>query len=612
MVTNTAFASPFDADPFSITEEEISGERIEATEPVDYSTFEWGLSDKEYEYPDRPEPLPFIAGERSAMTSYYRPPDWAFNGNWRETGRATDAQLEQFNKEYDIFTNSGLLSQSELGELETLREGMLTGSMSPWEVEVPLKYFRRDLLRRDEGQQVAEDAGISYVNPTNFGGAKQYADSVYIGTLHNERKNYELNSPEYKELTNLIAQGAPDFQTQAEFQRYNNAGEDDFFRIASDAQAATMQDYLNRNDIQLSTGRSIAAVPYNNELITPHLNTGTALNAYMAGRDNFAMGGIGDYNIIGFSDPKKQSTFGRLVNVGLQIASIMNPALAPMLTGAQALVAGGDLEDALKAGATSWAGQNLTKDLVNDTLKDVGITPESLNLSEDVFKDYVAGTITDVAVGGESLEESLQDALLSDAGDIAEGAVDWAKENFPSLDFDLPEFDTPEGIEAIGNFIVDAGSAIGRPIEDAVRGAGEALEPVVETIVDAGSAIGRPIEDALSDIGRPIEDAVREVGSSAEDAVREVGEFFEPIVDPLLDALGNVNINTSGLAGVNMDGTYRPPASNIPTQVEEMFSDELFKFETEIGISDQPYFEYEEFFDNDLMPRRQQPRTYSF
>ena len=60
-----------------------------------------------------------------------------------------------------------------------------------------------------------------------------------------------------------------------------------------------------------------------------------------------------------------------------------------------------------------------------------------------------------------------------------------------------------------------------------------------------------------------------------------------------------------------MDGTYRPPVSNIPTQVEEMFSKELFKFETEIGISPE-YFEYEEFYDNDLMPRRQQPRTYSF
>ena len=590
MVTNTAFASPFDADPFSMTEEELSGERIEATEPVDYSTFEWGLSDKEYEYPDRPEPLPFTAGERSAMTSYYRPPDWAFNSNWRETGMATDAQLEQFNKEYDIFTNSGLLSQSELGELETLREGMLTGSMSPWEVEVPLKYLRRDLIRRDEGQQVAEDAGVDYTNPTTFGGAKQYADQVYMGTLYAERDKYELNSPEYKEINRLISQGAPDFQTQAEFQRYNNAGEDDFFRIAADAQAATMQDYLNRNDIQLETGRSIAAVPYNNELITPHLNTGTALNAYMAGRDNFQMGAMGDYNIIGFSDPKEQSTFGRLVNVGLQIASIMNPALAPMLTGAQALLAGGDLEDALKAGATSWAGQNLTRDLVNDTLKDVGITPETLNMSEDVFNDYVAGTVTDVAVGGESLEESLQDALLADAGDIAEGAVDWARENFPSLDFDLPEFDTPEGIEAIGNFIVDAGSAVGRPVEQAIRDTGEFLEPVVETIVDAGSAVGRPVEDF-----------VREVGSTAED-------ILEPLKDPLLNALGNVNL--SGLAGINMDGTYRPTASNIPTQVEELFSDELFKFETEIGISPE-YFEYEEFYDNDLMPR-QQPRIYSF
>ena len=590
MVTNTAFASPFDADPFSITEEEeLKGERIEDTEPVDYSTFEWGLRDKDYVAPAPRDPLPFQVGQtqQSAYSRYYRPPDWEYNQHYREEGRASDAQIEQFNKEYELLTNSGLFSQSELGELDVLREGLLTGSMSPWDVEVPLKYLRSDLLRRNEGQQVAKEAGVDYANPTTFGGAKQYADQVYMGTLYAERDKYELNSPEYKEINKLISQGAPNFQTQAEFQRYNNADKDDFFRIAADAQAATMQDYLNRNNIQLETGRSIAAVPYNNELITPHLNTGTALNAYMAGRDNFQMGAMGDYNIIGFSDPKEQSTFGKLVQVGLQIASFMNPALAPMLTGAQALVAGGDLEDALKAGAKSWATGNLTKDVVNDTLADIGITPEALNMSEEVFNDYVAGTVTDVAIGGESLEDSLKDALLSDVGDVASNALDWAKENFPSLDFDLPEFDTPEGIKAIGDFIVDAGSAVGDVFEPLMDATGTALEPLV---------------DAVSAIGRPIEDVVKEVGSTAED-------ILEPFKDTLKDALGDVDL--SSLAGINMDGTYRPPVSNIPTQVEELFSNELFKFKTEIGISPE-YFEYEEFYDRDLMPTRQQPRTYSF
>ena len=591
MVANTAFASPFDADPFSMTEEELRGERIENTEPVDYSTFEWGLVAKDYVAPAPRDPLPFQVGQtqQSAYSRYYRPPDWQYNQHYREEGIASDAQIKQFNKEYELLTNSGLFSQSELGELDVLREGLLTGSMSPWDVEVPLKYLRSDLLRRNEGQQVAEEAGVDYANPTTFGGAKQYADQVYIGTLYAERDKYELNSPEYKEINRLISQGAPNFQTQAEFQRYNNADKDDFFRIAADAQAATMQDYLNRNDIQLETGRSIAAVPYNNELITPHLNTGTALNAYMAERDNFQMGAMGDYNIIGFSDPKEQSTFGKLVQVGLQIASIMNPALAPMLAGAQALVAGGDLEDALKAGAKSWATGNLTRSTVSDTLADIGITPEALNMSEEVFNDYVAGTVTDVAVGGQSLEDSLKDALLSDAGDVAEGAVAWAQENLPSLN--LPEFDTPDEIKAVGDFIVDVGSTIGRPIEQGVSLVGTALEPAVETIVDAASTVGRPVEDF-----------VREVGSTAEDIV-------EPFKDTLEDALSGVDL--ASMEGINMDGTYRPSASGIPSQVEELFSDELFKFETEIGISPE-YFEYEEFYDRDLMPTRQQPRIYSF
>jgi|TARA_R100000482_G_scaffold42628_2_gene14834 hypothetical protein len=549
----------------SMTEEELRGQQVEATEPVDYQSMDWGLQDTEYEYPDRPDSLPFTAGQPHAMTSYYRPPDWAYNGHWRETGMATDAQLEQFNKEYDILTNSGLLSQSELGQLETLREGMLTGSMSPWDVEVPLKYLRSDLFRRGEGQEASANAGVEYTNPTTLLGAKEYADQVYLGTLYTERKKYDKDTTEYKELTSLIEEGVPDFQTQEEFQRYNNAGEDDFFRIAADAQAATMQDFLNRNDIQKEAPERGQPVPYNNEIVVPHLNTGTALNAAIANRDNFAMGQIGDYNIIGYSDPKEQSTFGKLVNVALSVVSVMNPALAPMLSGAQALLAGGDLEDALKAGVKSWAGQNLTKDLVNNTLKDVGITPESLNISEEVFNDYVAGTVTDVAIGGESLEESLQDALLSDAGDIAEGAVDWAKENLPSIDFNLPEFETPEGIKAIGDAIVDAGSTIGRPIEQAIRDTGEALEPVVETIVDAGSAVGRPIEDA----------------------VRGAGEALEPVVDVVKDLaeLVDINLPTPQLAGGGGFLVGGVPQQQDSTQVEDLFADDLFKFKTEIGIS---------------------------
>lgn len=545
---------------------------------VNYNTFEFGLVDKDYVPPPPSPALTFQVGQtqQSAYDRYYRPPDEAFNYHWQNHGIATDAQIEQFNKEYEIYTNSGLFNESELAELEELREGMLTGSMSPWRVEVPLKYFRSDLKNRNRGKEASETAGIDYTNPTTFSGAKQYADSIYMGTLYAERAKYELNSPEYKELSSLINQGAPDFQTQAEFQRYNNADEDDFFRIAADAQAATMQDYLNRNDIQLETGVSIAEVPYNNELITPHLNTGTALNAYMAGRDNFQMGAMGDYNIIGYSDPKETSTFGKLVQVGLQIAAFMNPHLAPLISGAQTLLAGGDLEDALKAGAKSWAGKNLTRTTVSETLANVGITPEALNMSEEIFNDYVAGTITDVAVGGESLEESLQDALLSDAGDVAEGAVAWAKENLPSLNFDLPEFDTPEGIEAIGNFIVDAGSTVG-----------EAFEPVI----DAADTVLEPIVDAASEVGRPVEDFVKEVGSTAEDIV-------EPFKDTIKNALSN--IDPAALIAGTGTTTGSIPYSSAPktTQVENLFNKELFKFDTEIGISP----EYTDLMGNNPFP----------
>ena len=68
-----------------------------------------------------------------------------------------------------------------------------------------------------------------------------------------------------------------------------------------------MRDYLNRQEVHLETGQGID-VNVMNQTPSMHLNTGTALNSYLADRDNFHMGGMGDYNMIGWANPPEPTT----------------------------------------------------------------------------------------------------------------------------------------------------------------------------------------------------------------------------------------------------------------------------------------------------------------
>lgn len=271
--------------------------------------------------------------------------------------------------------------------------------------------------------------------------------------------------------------------------------------------------------------------------------------------------------------------------------------------------------NAVSAGSGEGAALSLFgSDLINTGLDQLGIKASNLGLTEEQLQEGIQSTVQELASG-----EELDEALASGFG---ESVLLNVADNLPNVDIDLPslDFDTPEGIKAIEDAIKAGGSAL----EDAVKevmpdisfDTPESIEQFEDVIKEFGSAaedVVREVGSTAEDIVEPLKEPIEAIGSATEDVVREVGstleDIIEPIKDPLLDALGGINL--SGLAGINMDGTYRPPVSNIPTQVEELFSDELFKFETEIGISPE-YFEYEEFYDNDLMPTRQQPRIYSF
>jgi len=355
---------------------------------------------------------------------------------------------------------------------------------------------------------------------------------------------------------------------------YNQYDPSDFARmgfsggrdVANRAGVAVVKDFLTENEVPIS--KEIDGQTF-------YLNTGIGTpESYGARGDGeyVNLGGVGTYSTVFVEDP---SGIERALTNPL-VSTLLTAALPPVVRNALTVATA---DDPLRAAVGMLGGQ-----YINDALVEAGVTGATLGLSPEQFESAVNSTVEGVAQG-----EDLGEAVVSSFG----------KEVVSNIDIDLPEFnvdlasfgldiDTPEAIKQLEDVIKEGGSAVA----DVIRTGGEALQPLVQ-----------PIVDAASDIGRPIEDVVREVGSTAED-------ILEPVKDPILDAL-EMGIDLASMEGINMDGTYRPSASGIPTQVEELFGKELFKFETEIGISPE-LFEYEEFYDRDLMPRRQQPRIYSF
>ena len=284
---------------------------------------------------------------------------------------------------------------------------------------------------------------------------------------------------------------------------------------------------------------------------TFYLNTGIGTpESYGARGDGryVNLGGVGTYSTVFVEDP---SGIERALTNPL-VSTLLTAALPPVVRNAITVATA---DDPLRAAVGMLGGQ-----YVNDALGQAGFTGETLGLSPEQFESAVNSTVEGVAQG-----EDLGEAVVSSFG----------KEVVSNVDIDLPEFnidlpslgldiDTPDAIKQIEDTIRETGSTV----EDIVRTGGEVLQPVVQPVADV-------VEEGL--------------------------ELLEPLTD----------IDIASMEGINMDGTYRPSASGIPTQVEELFGKELFKFETEIGISPE-LFEYEEFYDRDLMPTRQQPRIYSF
>lgn len=282
-------------------------------------------------------------------------------------------------------------------------------------------------------------------------------------------------------------------------------------------------------------------------------------------------------------------------------------------------------------------------DIIKDGLEKVGLDEEAIKNAGIQYDDFEAGvgkTVQKLAAG-EELDEAL-----------AHGLGKYIREGGTLGSIDLPETNIDLGvIEDVVRDVVRPIGKVGTALADFVE---EAI-PDIDVDIDIDTRALRPLEDVIKAGGRATEDAVRAAGSVIDDTViqpiREAGKTFDdvvtqPIGDALSDldtavrqALPDIDLPSVDLPSIDLPFELRPSLMSdtgedfipSPTRTtDSLFNDELFQFETEIGISDYPIETQEElelfypesalqldygrdpdnFFENTIYEAK--PRSYNF
>ena len=490
--------------------------------------------------------------------------------------------------------------------------------------------------------------------PPTLGGAKSKADEFYIESL-NRSLEKATTDQERAEIQSLINRGAPTFSTREDFQSYYDLGvevaqnkkelldsgvaEADIpFSAKSELKDALQiqEDYM-ASWIYFGDGRNTWAQKDSGHLFfkdpmaykthkegDAYLNTGTgftrtSLSNFLEDSDWFLGGKEGSDNTYWIRPPEliEESSFAKGMDIVTDVVSILVPAAAPIIQAGKVATAGGDLEDALKAGIGTWAAGELSDiafDEVIETYVDFGIPVDKLS---EVQQKVIVDTTIDGLEG-----KSIQDSLEKNAGKaLVKGGAEAVGEILSDIDIEIGgEFETPEWLEKAGDVVVATGTAIGnavepivKPVYEGVKAAGDVVEPVAKDIVDAGQQAVDVVQEAvqpISDFTSDVEDDILDAGRAFDDTVIDpIDDAFdtlgEKVVDPVLQAGSDVLSEGEDLlkeAGYVIDDIVdwesllkgalggmlagavggQQPQTVSRTPVEGLFDKELFKFDTEI------------------------------
>lgn len=565
--SNTAFASPFDVDPFSMTEEELEGEQLQPTEnglveegdlgtAFDLSTtvtdpdtgitaFQSTIREQDY------GEAPVYTNSETALENYID-----FYNRVQAQQEATNRVYNYNNYDPGDFARMGFAGPSSVSN----RAGVDVVQDFLTENEIPL-------TQEIDGRTYYLNTGIG--TPESYGarGDGQYIAQGPVGTY----------STVFVEDPNVIQ--------------------------------STLSDPI--------IGLAASFVPFGNLALTgAQLAADVDVNPLQA-----ASGFMQGLQLAGVVRPPSAPLAEGLQgppDVGEGLFGTTYAQTESLVTAASA----GNVEEAAMG---MFGGQ-----LVNEGLAQAGIAPETLGLTQQELTSGVNTTVNALAQGaeldealaegfGRQLVEGVVDAIpTGDAPSLGfiEDAIRPIVE--PVID----------AVEQIAEPFVEVVEQVGPQIEDAIRAGGEALEPIVEPIVDTASAIGSPIEDIVREVGPPIEDTVREMGEALEPVVETIEELGPPIEDvvraggELLEPVGQLLGEVVDLGDISRGYSMpRGAVMGVPqrTQIENLFDRELFQFEEEIGISP----EYLELFglpdniefyeaDGTIIPVSTEPRVYSF
>jgi len=382
---------------------------------------------------------------------------------------------------------------------------------------------------------------------------------------------------EYKEYQDRINAGPLDFSSEETHKMLINPphrrgygkkqswiSEDDPLRQAVEAQADVMKDFLDATGVPIvQKYEDLEGFKrpdsFRGEGI--YLNTGTAahidwdaglkrMQRYQTSPD----AELGTYSNV-FVRPDPEGIAKPLAFVGAITGN-------PWLSGASAVAAGGDIEDAIKAGAKGYAIGQITAPIFENTIANFGIDKDLFGMDAEAFSESAMDVQTAILEG-----KDIEEALLKEFG---VDAVKQLGSALPDVDIDLPESQLFSDIEDAFEPVVNAVRAGGRAIDDAVlQPVKRGLEPVVDVAqqgIDVLQQAGRDFDDKFLE---PWTEPTGEFLSDAEDKLKDLGRVIDDIVP-----FGDI---AEGMLG---GGQGQQRTASTPT--EGLFDKELFKFDTEI------------------------------
>ena len=203
-----------------------------------------------------------------------------------------------------------------------------------------------------------------------------------------------------------------------------------------------------------------------------------------------------------------------------------------------------------------------------------------LGLSVDQLAPAVNGFAKDILKGKDA-----DTALLGAVAEyIKEGG---ALDNFKLGDFEFPDFnfDTPEGIEKIGDFVKDNWTALKKsPLVQGLREVGRDIDKsVIQPLIDPLKGLGGKLDDLVNtpDSIKAIEDGIKELPETLDDLVdtpdwvKGIEDWFKGLEFPDINiTMPNLQIPQQQMSPANLMGDFA--MSDIDAGIESVTPSELF------------------------------------